>query len=347
MTRSAATRVLILVWFAIEPACGSSGASRGQTAKPMADAALDAETAIEAGTSSEAGPSPVSLVPHIDGAFWQVAGQPDLGLIGSPNQQPVDFSVWQAADGTWQLWSCIRNTNVGGATRLFYRWEGQNLTDSNWTPKGIVMQADPTVGETPGGLQAPYVTKIGGSFHLFYGDWQHICHATSSDGKSFTRVLQPGGTSALFTEGQNTNTRDPMVLSKDGAFYAYYTNSRGADYCRTSSDLITWSASAQVAFGGQAGMGTSSAECPFVVYRPEVATYFLFRTQQYGQSAQTSVYRSPNPLDFGVNDDEYFVETLPVAAPEIVEHNGQTFIAALLPTLNGIQIAKLRWDPAP
>lgn len=48
------------------------------------------------------------LVPRIDGNFWKIAGEPDLGVYTSSKQQPVDFAIWQAADGTWQLWSCIR-----------------------------------------------------------------------------------------------------------------------------------------------------------------------------------------------------------------------------------------------
>jgi hypothetical protein len=289
------------------------------------------------------------LVPHIDGPFWQIAGEPDLGMYSDPNQQPVDFAVWQAADGTWQLQSCIRGTKVGGHTRLFYRWEGKNLTDANWTPVGVAMLADTTVGEAPGGLQAPYVMRVAGLYHMFYGDWGHIAHATSTDGKTFTRVIQPSGKVAVFDEGPGNDTRDPMVLPVGDAFYIYYTASPGnlgMDYCRRSRDFVTWSESTTVAFGGRAGAEGASAECPFVVYRPEASAYFLFRTQRYGASAQTSVYRSPNPLDFGVNDDRYFLETLPVAAPEIVEKDGQTYVAALLPSLRGIQMAKLRWDVA-
>ena len=45
-------------------------------------------------------------------------------------------------------------------------------------------------------------------------------------------------------------------------------------------------------------------------------------------------------MNFGVNDDRYLVGTLPVAAPEIVEHEGGLYIAALLPSLKGIQIAR-------
>jgi hypothetical protein len=58
----------------------------------------------------------------------------------------------------------------------------------------------------------------------------------------------------------------------------------------------------------------------------------------------TSVYRSKDPLDFGVNDDRYLVARLPVAAPEIVVHDGQYYIASLLDNLKGIRLAKLKWD---
>ncbi len=94
-------------------------------------------------------------LPRIEGPWWTVAGNPDLGELNSPKQQVVDFAVWQAADGTWQLWACIRQTKCAGKTRLFYRWEGKRLTDPDWTPGGIALQADPKYGETAGGLQAP------------------------------------------------------------------------------------------------------------------------------------------------------------------------------------------------
>ena len=56
------------------------------------------------------------VVPQIDGEWWSVADNPDLGECTTPRQEPVDFGVWQAADGTWQLWSCIRNTSCGDHT---------------------------------------------------------------------------------------------------------------------------------------------------------------------------------------------------------------------------------------
>ncbi|MCG8583391.1 MAG: hypothetical protein MI757_01600, partial [Pirellulales bacterium] len=121
------------------------------------------------------------LKPVLEGEWWQVAGNPDLGELGTDKQQPVDFGVWQAADGTWQLWSCIRYTKEPGKTRLFYGWEGAKITDKDWTPEGIKMRANPRVGETAGGLQAPHVIRGAHSsdFIMFYGDWDGICLARS------------------------------------------------------------------------------------------------------------------------------------------------------------------------
>lgn len=64
------------------------------------------------------------LIPVIVSDWWPITENPELGLYTTEKQQPVDFAVWQAADGTWQLWSCIHNTAIGGVTRLFHGWEG-------------------------------------------------------------------------------------------------------------------------------------------------------------------------------------------------------------------------------
>lgn len=291
-----------------------------------------------------------ALRPDIEGKWWQVADNPDLGEFTSPRQQPVDFAIWQAADGTWQLWSCIRNTKCGGNTRLFYRWEAKNLTETNWSPMGIAMQADVTLGEQKGGLQAPHVIEVGKLYYMFYGDWRRICLAKSNDGKTFTRVLNENRQPDLFT-GPYNNTRDAMVLVTVTKYYCYYTGhlaeqNLGADFCRTSKDLRTWSEPVMVAAGGRASGTKYSAECPHVVYRRDTGLYYLFRTQRYGRNNVSSIYASPDPLNFGVNDDRYFIGTLPVAAPEIFTHNGRYYIAALLPSLKGIRIAKLKWVPA-
>ena len=294
------------------------------------------------------------VVPQIDGEWWSVADNPDLGECTTPRQEPVDFGVWQAADGTWQLWSCIRNTSCGDHTRLFHGWEGETLTSTDWKPLGIVMQADTELGESSGGLQAPHVIKKDGTYYMFYGDWNNICLATSQDGKNFTRVIRDNGKTGMFNEGENEFARDPMVLKVGDLYYCYYTahtmrspekNHRGVNYCRMSSDLHNWSMSRIVEEGNQYYNGPYSSECPHVVFHEPTGTYFLFNTQQYKGKVHSTVYRSNDPLHFGINDPGKEVTTLPVAAPEIIRHEGQDYIAALKPELDGIRIAKLKWVP--
>ncbi len=290
-------------------------------------------------------------VPVIDGPWWSIAGNPDLGTYTSPKQQPVDFGVWRAADGTWQLWSCIRHTKCGGNTRLFYRWEGRRPTDTDWQPKGIAMEADTALGEQPGGLQAPHVITVDGAYLMFYGDWKRICLARSRDGKDFKRVLNEGGQPDLFS-GPYPQSRDAMVLRAGGLYYCYYTGHdksrtpQCAVFCRTSADLRFWSEPVIVCAGGSpAGLANwygGNCECPFVVRRDD--RYYLFRNQRYGQNNLNTQYCSANPLAFGVDDDRLIVAALPVAAPEIVRHEGHDYIVALKTGLDGIRAAKLRWE---
>lgn len=290
-------------------------------------------------------------IPVIDGDWWQVAGNPDLGDYTTDKQEPVDFGVWRAADGTWQLWSCIRNTKCGGNSRLFYRWEGIKLTDSNWKPMGIAMEADVSLGETHGGLQAPYVIVVDGVYRMFYGDWNNICMATSEDGKNFKRMHIQDGRPALFS-GPYNNTRDPMVLPYGELYFCYYVghnkdaNPQSAVFCRISSDLLFWSEPIIAAHSGVAKKAGSwfgsDTECPHVFRHNGL--YYLSRTQRYGQDNLSTFYASPNPLAFGADDDRYRVGTLPIAAPEFIQYEGQDYVAALMPSLEGIRIAKLRWQ---
>ena len=286
-----------------------------------------------------------SLTPKLEGPWWQVATNPSLGPLGSTNQQPVDFSIWQAADGKWQLWSCVRNTREPGKTRLFHGWESETLTNSGWKPIGIAMQSAAARGETPGGLQAPHVFKHFDHYEMFYGDWENICRATSLDGKKFARTSLGKERPQLFGEGPETNTRDAMVLKVGWVYYCYYTafpKREGAVYARASGDLLEWGPARIVNRGGKGGTGPFSAECPHVVQRS--GNYFLFRTERYGKNNRTHVYRSAHPLEFGADgSDRNWIAELPVAAPEIIVDRGEEYLAALEPELNGIRISRLRW----
>jgi hypothetical protein len=265
----------------------------------------------------------------------------------------VDFGLWQARAGTWQLWSCIRHTNCGGNTRLFYGWEAQNLTDSLWTPRGIVMEADTTVGERPGGLQAPHVIVKDDVYYMIYGGWDQLCLARSDDGKQFTRVINDRGTTEIFT-GPYDNSRDAMTVTIDGRYHCYYTGHligetteeiKAAIFCRTSTDLRNWSDASMVSGGGSVAdldnWYGGDAECPHVVNIGD--QYILFRNIRYGENSLNVQYCSPDPLNFGVNTDSLMVGQLEIAAPEVIEHQGQYYIASLKTSLDGIKMARLKF----
>jgi hypothetical protein len=291
-----------------------------------------------------------AAVPQIDAAHWrQIASNPDLGELTSDKQEPVDFALWQAADGTWQLWSCIRNTKEGGVTRLLYRWEGKSLIEENWQPKGIAMRGNRAFGEREGGLQAPYVIHHDGKYCMFYGDWDSICLATSNDGKEFKRASIDGGGPQLFSEGPGNNTRDAMVLKIGGlwnCFYSAMPDDRGAVFVRRAQTFQGWrnAPAVKVVSGGAPGHMWYQAECPHVVEHD--GYYYLFRTSNYRGTPKTTVYRSDDPTDFGLDGDAKIVATLPIAAPEIIHHEGGFWVAALRPELDGIRITALRFSPA-
>jgi hypothetical protein len=141
-----------------------------------------------------------------------------------------------------------------------------------------------------------------------------------------------------------------MLLKVGTLFHCYYTGHKegekfdSAVFCRTSADLRRWSEPMIVSAGGAAakfGFRGTNAECPFVVAKD--GAWFLFRNLQYGPGERNVQYASGNPLCFGVDDDHDYIGHLAVAAPEVIVLDGQYFLAALLTTLDGIRIARLKW----
>ena len=174
----------------------------------------------------------------------------------------------------------------------------------------------------------------------------------------FERVLGGNSQPDLFSEhtygGQLgiSRARDPMVLKRGNTYYCYFTShvenpiNDGAVFCRTSLNLKDWSESVIISHtpGYPGNSPQYSDECPFVLYQPEYNLYYLFVTQMYGDNSQTIVYASPNPMYFGVDDNSQKVCTLPIAAPEIIQKDRQYYMVALNPGLDGIRIAKLKWE---
>lgn len=295
------------------------------------------------------------MKPTLTGRKWYMTGNPDLGPLGSPEQEVVDHAIFQSADKAWHVWACIRKTAIG---RLLYHWEGDSLLVGLFEPQGVAMRACRRYGESvldvngQEWIQAPFVFIENETYYMFYGGHStetgecQICLATSSDGREFHRHLDESGRSRLFVGPGEA--RDPMVIKVFDHYLCYYS---GHDpgrrqpckiYCRRSPDLLRWSEPQAVNYGGVAGSGPWSAECPFVVVLD--GFYYLFRTCRYSSPALTYVYCSTDPWDFGLDDDSCLVTSLPVAAPEVVQYNDRYYISTVEDLQGGIQLAELVWE---
>lgn len=236
---------------------------------------------------------------------------------------------------------------------------------------GIAMRSNPEYGESFGHasndemLQAPHVIKENGKYFMFYGGGgspygqiladaprhranteNQICLATSVDGVNFVRHRGVDGFSQVF-HGP-AGARDPMVIKVGNQYLCYYCanllekDGKGVIALRTSFDLFNWSDYMVVSAGGSAGSKPYSAECPFVVFLD--GYYYLFRNSSY-RPPVNHVYRSKDPMDFGVDNDEKKIAVLPAAAPEIIQIGKQFYISTVADLEGGIQVAKLAWDP--
>jgi hypothetical protein len=269
-------------------------------------------------------------VPRIIGSWWRAApNSPDLEQYDNGDQDNAcDFTLFQAKDATWQLISCIRSTKHPGRTRLFYRWEAENITDTDWTPKGIFATSRPEApyGEVQGRMQAPHCFLLNGTYHLFYNSaGAHLM--TSHDGKQFERTPNHAGSYQHFPMG-----RDVYVLNNidvDGKWYAYYTNNKPGMAVKSATDLMgPWSEEEkQVLHHG-------FFESPFV--QRYAGRYYLF--------APCKVFVSRDPLDFDkpLLTNLYDENGSGKAAIEIVQDKqSEWYIAGYG---KGVYIAPLEWD---
>ena len=323
------------------------------------------------------------LRPVLDGDFWLLGPNPaglDLPDLvepernprapaGAPTHECVDHHVYQSADGVWHLWGCIRKTTVG---RILYRWEGESLTDTPWMPTGDIIRVDREVGESlafRGGeecIQSPFIIKDDGTYYMFYGGdgsgmdesgvlvdsrdpdmAGQMCLMTSPDGRNWMRYQNQAGQSRVFTGPMAV--RDPCLIKIGTFWHLYYAGYHGHEdgqagfYTRTSTDLIKWSGRKLVHLDPQYGGHRWQTECPHVVYRS--GYYYLFSTVHY-ESSETYVFRSENPLDFGIGDASgKYVGRIAVAAPEIIVDNDENeFITSNHNLAGGTMLCRLRWE---
>jgi hypothetical protein len=301
-------------------------------------------------------PNAVHCIPVLEGDPWHITGYPDLGeLAEGQEHEVVDHAIWQALDGKWQCWACVRKTRVG---RLLYAWEGDSLEQPDWEPMGVAMRVDRSRGESVNDwvgeewIQAPHVIRHADLYYMFYGAHNtelgecQICLATSADGRRFERHVNGQGFSRVFVGPGEV--RDPMVRRIGDRWVCYYTGHDTGKrrpckvYARSSHNLIDWSEFREVSWGGfTSGADLWSAECPHVIVRD--GYYYLFRTSEYRAPARTHVYCSRDPFDFGLGSDSKLVATLRLAAPEVMCIGDQCYISTVEDLKGGIQVFKLGW----
>ncbi len=307
--------------------------------------------------------------PVLDGEFWMIGDNPDLGELNADGQECVDHHVFRSADGAWHLWGCIRKTAVG---RLLYHWRAGSLTEEHWERTGEIIRADRASGECleePDGdewLQSPFVVAEGGAYYMFYGGYGtgldaegepvemgderrecQICLMTGPDGRNWLRRRDANGLSRVFVGPGGT--RDPCVRRIGNQWIMYYAGyhdgckDNPGFYARTSQDLLHWSDWRLVHQDFRYGAGPWDTECPHVVER--AGRYYLFRTVDYA-TANTHVFCSEDPFDFGIGDAcGKHVGRIAVAAPEVVvDDRGQEYITSNHDLSGGTTLCRLRWE---
>lgn len=289
-------------------------------------------------------------VPRLAGPWIRLTDRPPLERWNTPKVEPVDFTIFRAADGRWQLISCIRHTSHPGKGRLLYRWSSDRLAAPDWRPDGIFLESRPEFGNAEGLMQAPHCVIDAGRYHLFYNSaGAHLM--TSADGLSFTHHRTANGYT-LFKMG-----RDVMIFddrARHGRWIAYYTavvpglNPRTRDHtvmARTAPALTgPWSAE-------ETDIGTPTAPPEGYLFVYAESPFVLERDGWYFRFEQMVVYASLDPLKWSAPPVANLIPKDPMRylAPEIVAEGDREYIAAYGWRGNnprGIFLAPLEWVAA-
>jgi hypothetical protein len=285
----------------------------------------------------------------------------------------VDHHLFRGPDGNFHLWGCVRATAVG---RILYHWETGDIMKTPWRETGEFIRCDRSAGECIDDwegqewLQSPFFIKEGDKYYMFYGghstdrtisgkeipgDIQgaerknktacQMCLMTSEDGRHWTRYKNGQGLSRIFAGPGEV--RDPCLIKIKDEWFCYYTGFRNEDqsqpafFVRRSKDLVNWSDYKVVFQDTKCRNGFWHSECPHVVFRE--GFYYLFRTEDY-YLKKTHVYRSRDPMDFGIGDlSGTYVCDFPAAAVEIHRIGGQEYVTSSHDPGTGEFMAGLSW----
>lgn len=176
---------------------------------------------------------------------------------------------------------------------------------------------------------APCVLKKNKSYYLFYAP-EFMRYATSKD----LYVWESKG--SLF-QG-SPMMRDPFVFFEDGVYTIVYV----ADhlYYRTSTDLLSWS---EEEIFQPNPFPAGFQESPYVFKRNGI--YYLLWCIYDGQNGcydnRTYVFAADSLYEFA---DKAPLTMLPGHATEILEEDGEYYIASVFYPNNGLNLAKIAWN---
>lgn len=285
------------------------------------------------------------LTPHLDGPWIELVGRPPLEKWATDRAEPVDFTLFQANDGRWQLISCIRHTAHPGGTRLLYRWSNSELKSEGWRPDGIFLSSNPELDHAEGTIQAPFHVRDAGRHYLFYNSrGGHLM--VSDDGIDF----QPVGKKAIFPMGRDVCILDDREHS--GRWIAYYTSPEPGINPATRDHTIR----ARTAQNLEGPWSESAIEIPPIT-PPAPGYTFVYaesplvvrRGNYYYRFEQLEVFRSDDPLKWQGPAVARLAPRDPLKrlAPEIVTDNGRDYLVAYQwrgRDPRGIYLARLIWE---
>ena len=193
-------------------------------------------------------------------------------------------------------------------------------------------------------LWAPHVVESGGKYYMFYSaggsTGAAINLATSTDLYTWTRL--PSG--PLF---RGIAARDTFVVRIGTQWVMYYCEvaSAGGNHivaCRTSTDLVRWSAPRTVFTDPSTERNSPSVtESPFVVNRGE--WWYLFIGPRNGYTG-TDVYASTDPMSFPLGN---YSGHVPAHAAEVVQDGGTWWVTGAGSFSRGVYLAPLLWRSTP
>jgi hypothetical protein len=281
--------------------------------------------------------------PSLDGPWRRLAAPPKLERFGTGREQTVDFTVFRSKDGAWHLVSCVRQTAHPGGGRLLYRWESGDLEAENWEPKGIFLTSDPALGHREGVVQAPHgVVEDGVWWFFFSSDGARAM--TSPDGRDFRPAA---GGAKLFDMGRDVGLLDNRA--RDGLWYAFFTDVRPGRFPERRDHTVAYRTAPRLAgpwSPEKPDVGVLTPPPPGYLFAYAESPFVHFRRDRYFRFEQLHVYASSDPARWSGPPVAVLSgrDALEFLSPEIVEHEGRTWIAAYRDHGRaGIWLAPLAW----